>query len=535
MILLPDDVRYVKQDSPNPSPPYTTEDTAGHDIQSVLDVCVDGDTVWVYPGTYNTGGAVTPGGSLSNRVCLTREVLLQSTAGYKSTFIYGGADATATNGPGAVRGVYIGDAATLSGFTVRYGRTLLAGDSMLDQEGGGILVNASGAVVTNCTVEYCACHRHGAGIYAYPSGIFQIAGCLIRYNSSEAFAGGAYLGNTSVSDCSFLYNTSPSYGGGVYLATGSLMENCSVRENTGYTGGGIVAGSGGVTVSHVSVIDNSARTGGGFYCNTDSIVDNCLVAGNSTPTGSGGGAYLARGVSLLNCTVVSNSAHYRGDGVYVAGAEVSVQNTIMYDNGSENVYVGSITDTVYQCCCTTPLPGTGTGNISGAPIFADAAAGDFSLTALSPGVDAGTNDAVSCLLDLAENARVMNGRVDIGCYEMTGSEDLDGDSLNDSIEAMRGTSPNSSNTDGDAMSDYEEYIADTDGADAADWFCIDGVTNGAVYFRSSADRQYTLYSSTNLVDDAWAPVQSRRGHGGADSMQGIGGEQEFYKLNVEIP
>ena len=51
------------------------------------------------------------------------------------------------------------------------------------------------------------------------------------------------------------------------------------------------------------------------------------------------------------------------------------------------------------------------------PCFVDAANGDYRLAAGSPCIDAGDNSYVTGDKDLAGNARIANGTVDIGCYE----------------------------------------------------------------------------------------------------------------------
>ena len=51
------------------------------------------------------------------------------------------------------------------------------------------------------------------------------------------------------------------------------------------------------------------------------------------------------------------------------------------------------------------------------PGFVDAVNGDYRLAVGSPCVDAGNNSNVTSDTDLAGNARIANGTVDIGCYE----------------------------------------------------------------------------------------------------------------------
>ena len=114
--------RYVWQDSPSPSPPYSTWATAARVIQDAVDVAASGDTVRVTNGVYSTGGRPAEGSLLTNRVLITKAIRLESVGGPEVTLI-DGASATQGdangNGDGAVRCVYLGSSnAIVSGFTL---------------------------------------------------------------------------------------------------------------------------------------------------------------------------------------------------------------------------------------------------------------------------------------------------------------------------------------------------------------------------------------------------------------------------------
>src|SRR5690349_14339165 len=70
---------YVSQTSPNPTPPYSTPDTAAHTAQQAVDVACDGDTVLV-----ETGGC-----GLTNRVTSPNAIQLQGAGGASPTFLTG--------------------------------------------------------------------------------------------------------------------------------------------------------------------------------------------------------------------------------------------------------------------------------------------------------------------------------------------------------------------------------------------------------------------------------------------------------------
>ncbi len=80
---------YVWQSSPSPTSPFSNWTTAAHVIQDAVDAANDGDLVLVTNGIYTTGGGLTPGFSLSNRVVITKSITLQSLNGPTNTLIVG--------------------------------------------------------------------------------------------------------------------------------------------------------------------------------------------------------------------------------------------------------------------------------------------------------------------------------------------------------------------------------------------------------------------------------------------------------------
>ncbi|MCX7591378.1 MAG: hypothetical protein N2255_07085, partial [Kiritimatiellae bacterium] len=83
------DKHYVDIKSPYPKPPYSTWETAATNIQDAVDEAEDGDMVFVNDGVYATGGRVTPGYSLTNRVVITKNIYVYSVNGPRATIIVG--------------------------------------------------------------------------------------------------------------------------------------------------------------------------------------------------------------------------------------------------------------------------------------------------------------------------------------------------------------------------------------------------------------------------------------------------------------
>jgi uncharacterized repeat protein (TIGR01451 family) len=148
--------------------------------------------------------------------------------------------------------------------------------------------------------------------------------------------------------------------------------------------------------------------------------------------------------------------------------------------------------------------------------------------------------------DFAENPQSDNDNDGI---PDTADLDDDNDGIPDDYEIRYGFNPlapnGSANNDGDAFSNFEEYIADTDPTNSASCFSVAEInfssgTTWTIWFNSSSNRVYTLLGSADLSPASWTNVPSagpRRGVGGLDSLQDINEPPKgpFYRLKVELP
>lgn len=99
----------------------------------------------------------------------------------------------------------------------------------------------------------------------------------------------------------------------------------------------------------------------------------------------------------------------------------------------------------------------------------------------------------------------------------------------------------SSDPDGDAAINSLEFAADTNPTNVFSYFHIQSVASTpgfAVSFRSSTNRQYTLYRETNLTLGVWTNIPSQTqipGSGGVDTLTDPHptGDQHFYRVGVE--
>jgi len=402
--------RYVNLNNPAPAPPYTSWTDAATNIQHAIDEAVDGDEIIVTNGVYATGGRAVYG-TMTNRVAIDKTVTVRSVNGPLLTVIEGRAVPGTTNGDGAIRCVYVGTNAVLSGFTLTNGHTReYYEDSYEERNGGGAWCETSG-VVSNCTLSGNSAGIAGGGAYRG-----TLNNCTLSGNSASS-GGGAYSGtlnNCTLSDnsasggggahsgtlnnCTLSGNSASFSGGGAYEGT---LNNCTLSGNSATSGGGASYG----TLNNCTLSGNSASSsGGGAY---EGILNNCTLSDNSASSSGGGASY----GTLYNCTLSGNSANW-GGGAYGG----LLNNCIVYYNsaGGGPNYAGCS----FSYSCTTPLPG-GTGNFTAAPQFVNTNGwSNLRLQTGSPCLNAGNNAYVVGAIDLDGNPRVVGRTVDVGAYEV---------------------------------------------------------------------------------------------------------------------
>jgi len=570
--------------------PGTAWSNAWHTIQSAVDVATNGDTVWVTNGTYAPVAEIVISQAITVRGFQGPEFTCIDGSGGHCCFKLGPEGCmltglTLTNGfammpPTDFYGggvCCIGSAPVVSNCVFMYNRARYFGGGMYQGtayncdftwniaylNGGGV---ASGRV-DHCTFSGNQAKDFGGGLYQGTA-----TDCLFTNNIAFRDGGGVHQG--SANHCTFIGNSSHENGGGMRLGTATdclfadnsaiadgggareiTANNCLFSGNMADNGAGM---SGGTANDCTFTLNLPTENGGGMYngqanrcCFSSNSADNgggamgtiathCLFTDNSAKWVGGG---LDQGAAN-NCTFTGNSSERYGGGMGGATSRNCIVWFNTADSGSNNLY---LTDARYTC--SPELINGVDGNITDAPQFA--VLGGAHLTTSSPCLDAGDNAAMSAGPDRDGIPRPLDGNadgtntVDMGCYEFVSSvADSDGDGLSDSNEWYgTGTSPAMTNTDGDCFGDYDEMIADTDGADSNDWFHLTALSNSlpvSVCFDSSSNRLYTLTVCSNLPDGSWAPVPGippRRGVGGGDAMQDTNPppRDRFYRLEVALP
>ncbi|MFN2352838.1 MAG: hypothetical protein ABR497_12935, partial [Kiritimatiellia bacterium] len=383
----PAGTRHVAVHNMNPTSPYTTWETAATNIQDAVAVAADNDMIWVAPGVYRASPTSTDFETVTNVVHINKPLVMRALSGR---------DVTIIDGQGLHRGVliqYFGsteDMFVVDGFTVT---NAVAEGVRLDSTGN----NSWTGAVHNCLITDGA---SGYGIQNSRPGVSSysvsmiVSNTIVRHNPDR----GIYVNPTTGSGSaprSWITDTviENNLGGGFSTRRGvHIFDRCIVRGNTSPDNGGGLNNQLATIIMYNSLVygNDAANRGGGFYPNH-----------NSGP------------LSIYNSTIVSNTSSTTGAGIYQYNNPViNVVNSIVYDNRRHNGDLANLYGTVNL---TNSIVG---GDGVNDPSFVDAEAVNYKLGAGSIALDAGLYETwMDTSFDLDGNPRIMQGIVDIGCYE----------------------------------------------------------------------------------------------------------------------
>ncbi len=476
------EVYYVNASNSTPVPPYTNWPSAARTIREAVDAGTQiGRQVLVADGVYDSGGRAVYG-TMTNRVVVAEGVAVHSLNGPVVTVIVGAAAAGGGNGEGAIRCAYVGTNAVLSGFTLTNGHTRAGGDFFLEQSGGGVWSELSGAV----------------------------ANCALSGNSAAVNGGGAYYG--TLNNCTLSWNSASNYGGG---AAGATLNNCTLSGNS------------------------AGAMGGGAW---DGTLNNCLVTGNSAGYAGGGAAYGEQN----NCTLTGNSASSYGGGAYcgllnncIAYYNAAPTNP-NFDDGAPPWATSS--GSIFAYGCTTPLPRGGAGNFTNAPLFVDYSGGNLRLQTNSPCINSGNNAAAVGATDLDGRARLVGGTVDVGTYEFQGAALGEFIGWLQQYGLPTDGSADAADYDHDGYDNWQEWLigtVPTNALSALGMFSPAVNPSGVLLsWTSVSNRSYYIERATNLVGTPvfsllQANIQGLVGTTSFTDTNLPGAGQSYYRIGVQ--
>jgi hypothetical protein len=177
--------------------------------------------------------------------------------------------------------------------------------------------------------------NNDVGVFSIASGVTAtIDGLTIAHG--WAFTGGGIdnQGTLTVTDVT-LANDSASLGGGIFNNQGTLeLTGATLADDSAALGGGILNNGGPVTLDDAAFAgDLASQMGGGIYNGGDLTITNSTLAGNSAA--DGGAINMQRGsLTIVDSTVAGNSARDGGGINMLFGPLTAVNDTIAYNSAS---------------------------------------------------------------------------------------------------------------------------------------------------------------------------------------------------------
>jgi hypothetical protein len=114
--------------------------------------------------------------------------------------------------------------------------------------------------------------------------------------------------------------------------------------------------------------------------------------------------------NIFNSIIWGNSATTEGNQIYNVNSNLSMYYTC-YSNGAGDVIISGGTVTADANCITT------------APLFVNAAGGDYRINGISPCKNTGSNGYNASAYDVRRQIRIQNTTIDMGAYEWTSGID----------------------------------------------------------------------------------------------------------------
>ena len=387
--------------------PYDTPEKAADDIFDALNYCGDGTVLTVDDGIYE----------IDRQILLDHAITLKSASGDPSSVTFKTKSGTQARTLKIAHAGAVADGITFAGGT-------LSQDVPLET---GSLAAVSFGQIRNCVMELGSTENvqnAGANVDNY-SGLVKDS--LIRDTKGGGAKGCGYhqsgtdplIVNTMITGCQGYHNSAA--GAGAYLESG-VMDRCQIVTN-------LCSGSS----SGVGVY--------GSLCVDGAAVRSTVIAENKANNKANkcSGVRLGAGAVMDNCTVVSNAAQAASaDGVvggiaFTSGKAATIRNTVIYGNTVNNYakapqvrdyinYSESVEASNNAVAQLSPSIAFGANCLEiadGAPLFTDAAAGDYQPA--NPGILVNRGIKLDWMhpetLDAAGHNRISQVIPDIGAYE----------------------------------------------------------------------------------------------------------------------
>ena len=421
------------------------------DLRDALAAATSGDQLWVAEGVYRPDGGtkdtdlsfILPsgvalyGGFAGNELVLNeRDVLAHPTVlsgdldGDDTPEAFLHMSNTDDNSHVIVRASGLAEPVTIDGFGIRGGVGGDAAGCVGFEGGGGILAQDSMLLVRQCHASLNYAMDGGAALQLV-GGTATLEDC--RFDQNKGLFG--LFGSTVAAAC----------GSSVRLLSCRFEKNLStavhlLSASTGTVEACRFSGNSGENVAldvehsqvHVRASVFLGNDGGVALGTARGTIEDCLFVGNDTPYSGGAIGGLESELIVDRCTIVANSAHGDGGGLFLYGnLSTVVRDSIVWGNDSDQgccqdaqIYVTGPPGFVeISHSCIQGWDGSlgGAGNFKANPQFVDFTGADgiegtgdedLHLSALSPCIDAGDPATVAGATDVFGAPRTLDGDLD---------------------------------------------------------------------------------------------------------------------------
>jgi hypothetical protein len=329
--------------------------TACQMINTALSKAVDGDTIFVAPGTY------------PEQVKIGKNITITGTGSQPAAVVIDGQQQYQVLAAGCLACTKVISVSNL---------TIQNGSAPSTSNGGftgaaGVTVDGATLIMSKVVIQNNMAGPGtmgiGGGVFIYGNAKLVISDSTITGNSTSndktygdfynGMGGGIYnAGTLNITDVTISNNTSQNNGGGLYNAkgghanlSGAVIENNHSKSGGGTDGGGGIYSADALLLQGGTIKNNQAQNGGGLYSTGATTLNGVTIDGN-TAVLSGGGIYQVYGqpttrLTASNISIVNNQAGQGGgiDNNFGAGSGLVAalgylqieQSTIAHNHASE--------------------------------------------------------------------------------------------------------------------------------------------------------------------------------------------------------